>query len=178
MALLVRLTWWPGTGAASYCAALSRPAGAWVVVMADELVLGQLNRSLEVRDEGIWASHHCERELERWTVGLEAFGVEVDDLREVVDRGWGTRTGLGLDLEWEACGPPARRGTGGYEVPARVHGEVLVGHDEHPAASGAGWWRRWWGDGDPGGDREAWRLDTVRAAAAVAQPPGATQPTA
>ena len=171
--LLVRLTWSPGTGTASYCAALSRP-GSWVVVLDDELSLGSLNRSLEVRHEGIWASHHCERELERWTVGLEAFGVEVEDLGEVVERGWGTRTGLGLDMEWEATGPPVEVGPCRYEVPAGVHGEVLVAHDEHPAASGSGCWRRWW-DG-AGSDRRAWRLETVRAAVAVSTE-SRTQPT-
>ena len=88
---------------------------------------------LEVRTTGLWADHVCETPLDHWTLGLEAFAVGVDDPLELYGRQHGDQVALGLDLEWETDGPvldrDAGRGVEGYELPCRVHGEVLVGRD-------------------------------------------------
>jgi hypothetical protein len=62
--------------------------------------------SLDLRAEGLWLSL-VEEEPGRWTIGLEAFALSVDDPADEV----GVPTPLGLDLEWES----------GW-----LHGEVLT----------------------------------------------------
>jgi hypothetical protein len=85
---------------------------------------------LELRTEGLWADLVCETPLEHWTVGLEAFGVALDDPAEVYRTCRGERIALGFDLEWETWrGTYAYPGLSRYEVPCRVHGEVLVGQE-------------------------------------------------
>jgi hypothetical protein len=67
--------------------------------------------------------------MRRWSIGLEAFGVALDD-RDDADRAdpYGRRCAVGLDLEWEHtadiavdAGPMT-----GYRARCRVGGEVLV----------------------------------------------------
>ena len=107
------------------------PAGTVGVVLDAPGVAPPGAGSLELRASGLWADHVCEEPLRRWTVGLEAFAVAVDDeaLLEADDP-FGVRVPLGADLEWEdrddavvlAAGSP------GYRTACRVTGEVLVGH--------------------------------------------------
>lgn len=107
---------------------------------------------LDLRTEGLWASAVLETPMEHWTVGLEAFGVTLDDPAEAWRSGWGDRAALGLDLEWETTGAPVSF-QGGYHVPCEVHGEVLV-DDETMTVAGwgarahawgeRGWWARSW----------------------------------
>jgi hypothetical protein len=69
-------------------------------------------RWLVIREpEGVWLSLDCETPGEHYTIGMEAFALEVDDPLD--ERGH--LVPLGLDLEWEA--------------PGRVHGEMLVGDE-------------------------------------------------
>ncbi len=107
---------------------------------------------LDLRAEGLWAMAEQETPMEHWTVGLEAFGVALDDPTEVWRSGRGDRRALGFDLEWETTGGPellALAGAG-YHLPCAVHGEVLVDDD---IITVAGWgarshaWgeRDWWG---------------------------------
>lgn len=88
---------------------------------------------LEVRTTGLWADHVCETPFEHWTLGLETFAVGLDDPLELHGRQHGDQVALGFDLEWEADGPvlDGRHPVGieGYELPCRVHGEVLIGPD-------------------------------------------------
>lgn len=93
------------------------------------------SRPLEVRTTDLWADHVCETPLDHWTLGLEAFALGVEDPLELYGRQLGDRVPLGFDLEWETDGPvleapatdPAVRS---YEIPCRVHGEILVGSEE------------------------------------------------
>lgn len=99
----------------------------------------------------LWADANCETPHEHWSVGLEAYGVELDDPDDALRGERGVRTGLGIDLEWEADGPPVGP-AGDYAAAAQVHGEVLVGAGrdvETIAVDGAGLWRHRWGEGDP-----------------------------
>ena len=73
---------------------------------------------------------NCEEPLERWSLGLEAFGLLVDDPTEVYrPEPRGTLVPFGFELEWESDGEPFRYTvTDRYEIPCRVHGEILLGH--------------------------------------------------
>jgi hypothetical protein len=67
------------------------------------------DRWLVIRErDGVWLSLDCETPGEHYTIGLEAFALEVDH----PDDELGHLVPLGFDLEWEA--------------PGRVHGELLI----------------------------------------------------
>jgi len=104
-----------------------------------------------VRTTGLWADHTCETPLEHWTVGVEAFGVALDDPREAFRGERGDLCALGLDLEWEAMGGDGgvagHRAGLGYEQACAVHGEVLVGSGRLEL-DGVGWRTHHWGDRD------------------------------
>ena len=113
--------------------------------------------SLDLRCEGLWTDVVCEEPLEHWSVGLEAFGVALDDPAEALGGVRGDRVGVGLDLGWETDGP-AHGGPGGdrYLVPCVVHGEVLVGSEvvrfdgwgtRHHAWGVQDWWAGSWASG-------------------------------
>jgi hypothetical protein len=108
---------------------------------------------LEIRAEGLWADHIIETPFDHVTVGCEAFGLALDDPAEVFGPMLGERVPFGLDLEWETDGavylyPPGHlSGTTRYELPCRVHGEVLVG-DERIELDGMGQRHHAWGTED------------------------------
>ena len=125
--------------------------------------------SLELRSDGLWADHNCETAGEHWSIGLEAFGVRLDDPSECYGEPRGDRVGIAFDLEWEtdghavtgSAGPGEQAGTTRYEIPCRVHGEVLV-EDEVIEIDGWGQRDHLWGPQDWWGRpwcRAAGRLD-------------------
>jgi hypothetical protein len=84
---------------------------------------------------------------------VEAFAVAVDDPADTYGELRGERVPLGFDLEWETDGGTyAYPGVTRYEVPCRVHGEVLVGDESFEID---GWGQRdhswgvrdWWSYG-------------------------------
>jgi hypothetical protein len=79
--------------------------GRWLVVR--EEVDAPAGRDFDVRGPGLWLSLVDEGDG-RWTIGLEAFALAVDEPNDAR----GDLTALGLDLEWEP--------------PGRVHGELLI----------------------------------------------------
>ena len=90
--------------------------GASVLVDGDllDVRVARGDRWLVIREpEGVWLSVVCETPGEHWSLGMEAFALEVDD----PDDELGHRVPLGFDLEWEA--------------PGRVHGEVLIDDERH-----------------------------------------------
>ena len=105
--------------------------------------------SLEVRAEGLWADHTVEVPFDHVTPVAKRSRWRTRRPRRGVRRGRrarGERVPLGLDLEWSTDGsayayPP---GTTRYEVPCRVHGEVLVG-DERIEFDGLGQRDHSWG---------------------------------
>lgn len=106
---------------------------------------------LEFRASGLWTDLIVQTPMEHMTVGLEAFGVALEDPTEVYRKGWGDREALGFDLEWETMSHPFDRRDGdGYELACKVHGEILVGSE---VLDLDGWGRRshrwgnrnWWG---------------------------------
>lgn len=92
-------------------------------------------RTLEIRTHGLWADHICETPGEHWTLGLEAFGVGLDDPAEMYRRQLGDVVPLGFDLEWDNDDPDATllqitdRAIGGYSLGCEVSGEVLIGDE-------------------------------------------------
>jgi hypothetical protein len=112
---------------AVHCALLG--AGRAPVVLADDDIAAVPDpRYLELRSEGVWVQHVCERPFDRWTLGLEAFAVRHEDPAEGLRTGWGERLGLAFDLDWEATAEPDDL-PGGYGQWGEVHGEVLVGEE-------------------------------------------------
>jgi hypothetical protein len=177
----VRLGLYPNLGVAWYWAYLVGTDRPLVAVRDHDVALPR-GRTLEVRAEGLWSAINCETPNEHWSIGLEAFGVGMDDPADAYRGERGDRTPLGFDLEWEAAAAvfdypgPTR-----YEQACTVHGEVLVGA-ERLAFDGFGqrdhswgvrdWWAFPWcwsagrlGDGTvfhgvQGGPKEAWQFET------------------
>jgi len=100
--------------------------GPTLVSVRDHEVPFPPGRGLEVRASGLWTELVCETPLEHWSVGMEAFGVALDDPLEAWRAERGDPWALGLDVEWEGLGD-CQPTTGGYEQPCMVHGDVLVG---------------------------------------------------
>jgi len=125
----VRLGLHPGVGQAWFWAGVVG-AGPPLVTLRDHEVPLPTGRGLEVRSSGLWTELVCETPLDHWSVGLEAFGVALDDPLEAWGRERGDPWALGLDVEWEASGPCALWPGGsaiGYSQACSVHGDVLVG---------------------------------------------------
>jgi hypothetical protein len=123
----VRLALHPHRRLAWFWAALVGHGRPLVIVIDHEIALPR-GPDLDLRAEGLWTSFTCETPLEHWSVGLEAFGVALDDPTEAWRSLRGDRTALGLDLEWETAGPLVDAPQPvGYHLPCLVHGEVLVG---------------------------------------------------
>ncbi len=123
VALRVELWTWPAQRQAWFAAHLFRPGSALVTLTEQ----APLRSGLELRASGLWADHNIEIPFEHWSLGLEAFALEVDHPTD--ERG--LRVPLGYELDWEMQ-PTQRRATvGGYEQPARVRGELLVGADRY-----------------------------------------------
>jgi hypothetical protein len=150
----VRIGLYPNQGRAWYWACLVGKDRSLVTVIDHHVPLPHPG-SLEIRTEGLWADHNVEVPFEHMTIGCEAFAVAVEDPAEVYGRLRGDRVPFGLDLEWETVGPGAYPypGTSRYEIPCRVHGEILVG-DERIDFDGLGqrdhswavrdWWQFGW----------------------------------
>lgn len=147
LAGFVGLTIWPAPRAAWYWAALVGRRRPYLLVRDLDVPAPRSPTSREVRADGLWADVNCETPFDHWSVGLEAFGVALDDPDEALGAERGDRTGLGLDLEWEALAPVVG-GQAAYGQPCAVHGEILVGGGrrvETIAFEGAGWRRHAWG---------------------------------
>lgn len=144
----VGLTIWSAPRSAWYWAALVGRRRPYLLVRDLEVDAPRSPLSREIRSEGLWADVNCETPHDHWSLGLEAFGVSLDDPDEALGAERGDRTGLGLDLEWEAAAA-VDGGEGSYGQACTVHGEILVGGGGGPvetiAFDGVGWRRHTWG---------------------------------
>jgi hypothetical protein len=127
----VRIGLYPNQGKAWYWACLVGEDRPPLMVVDHEAGLPSTPGSRQIRSSGLWADHTCEEALERWSLGCEAFALQVEDPRELYrDEPRGDRVPFGFELEWESDGRPFRYTiTDRYEIPCRVHGEVLVGDE-------------------------------------------------
>jgi hypothetical protein len=121
----VRLVRW--SDRAWYWTYVASPAWGLVVVRDHDVALPRPGSTVLVRADGLWAELIPETPGEHWTVGVEAFGVRLDDPLEAERGERGERLPVGLDLEWEVGSAP-------YGI---VHGELLLG-DERVAFDGTG----------------------------------------
>ncbi len=126
----IRIGLYPNHGAVWYWACVVGE-GRPLVTVVDHTVAAPRAGSLELRGEGLWADHTVEVPFDHMTLGCEAFALGLDDPAEMYGDPRGERVPFGLDLDWDTDGaayayPP---GTTRYEVPCRVHGEVLVGEE-------------------------------------------------
>lgn len=128
----VRLGVSPNQQLAWYWAYLVTPEHGLVVVRDHEVPLPR-GEALEVRADGLWAELVCETPMEHWGLGLEAFGVRLDEPGDAYRGEIGERLPVGLDLEWEATTPvydyPIDGSTAHYEHAGIVHGDLLIGRD-------------------------------------------------
>lgn len=129
------------SGIAWYHAFVTGPDRQLVAVIDHAVPLPSTD--LELRTTGLWATHICETPHDHWTIGLEAFGLGVDDPGEIYGRQFGDRVPLGFDLEWEADAPSVA-GAGGYGQACTVTGELLVGSAEIDLDA-TGWRTHRWG---------------------------------
>jgi hypothetical protein len=83
-----------------YRAGLVRQARQTVYV--EELDGVGRRAGLELKPPEMWADHVCDVPLRQWSLGTEAHGVLLDDLREALVRPYGTRVPVTFDVEWYA----------------------------------------------------------------------------
>ena len=157
----IRLALRPGERTAWFWAGVVG-GGPKLVTVRDHEVPPPSGGGLEVRASGLWTELVCETPLDHWSVGLEAFGVALDDPLEAWRQERGDPWALGLDVEWEATGPcePWPGHQAGYAQPCTVHGDVLVGAERF-ALDGSGRRVHLWGD-EPRSEAAGWaggRLD-------------------
>lgn len=147
LAGFVQLTLRPGEGTAWFWAAMVGGGPALVTVRDHEVPM-PADRGLEVRAPGLWTELVCETPLDHWSVGMEAFGVALDDPLEAWRQERGDPWALGLDVEWEGVGActPWPGGGAGYWQGCSVHGDVLVGAERFDL-DGAGTRIHRWGPG-------------------------------
>ena len=158
----VRLGLCPNLGCAWFWCALVGDGERPVLVVDQEVPMpGGLG--LEIRSSGLWADLIVEAPLEHFSVGVEAFGVAIDEPGDAYRGLLGERLPVGLDLGWETDEPGGGEDgfepwafhyefTTRYEIPCRVVGEVQVGDRRIPID---GWGQRdhswaerdWWATG-------------------------------
>jgi hypothetical protein len=142
------LTLLPQQRRAWYWAVVVRPASP-LLYLADVDVPWP-REGLEIRSEGLWASHECEAPFEQWTVANEAYAVALDDPAEALARAYGRPEPVAFDLEWYASGAAAPlgagvpAGSGGYRQDGTVSAHIeLQGGRLEVEASGSR--SHWWG---------------------------------
>ncbi len=129
------------------------------VVVRDHDVPFPKPQALLARSEGLWCELICETPMEHWSIGVEAFGVRLDDAKHAYSGEIGTRIPVGLELEWEVAAPafhypyPPEYPSMHYQHSGAVHGTILLG-DESIQFDGVGerdhsfgdrdWWRFGW----------------------------------
>lgn len=145
----VRTGLYPNLGVCWYWACVVGEGRPLVTLIDHEVAIPA--DGVAVRGAGLWTDYVVETPWEHVSLGLEGFGVTVDDpadpLRVADPRDLrGERTAIGFELDWETEGAvfPFPFGITRYEVPCRVHGEVLVG-EERVEFSGSGQRDHSWG---------------------------------
>ena len=79
-----------------------------------------------VKGEALWAEHHCDAEMEQWSIGNETYASAIDDADEALGRAYGDPTPIAFDLEWYATTSPTPVEPAG-ERAALDHGYEQVG---------------------------------------------------
>lgn len=147
VALSLLIAKYPRRGHATFHAAMLRLGEDPVVIVEFDVPLP--SRGWEIRASGLWADHICETPMDHWSYGLEAFGLAVDDPRELLGNAMGIRVPLGWELEFEARAPAqATGGDSRYGQIGSVHG-LLLEKSETTEVDGYGVRSHWWGTEPP-----------------------------
>ncbi|MGI9616877.1 MAG: hypothetical protein ACR2QO_28435 [Acidimicrobiales bacterium] len=146
-----------GARAASFQAAVEFDLGlSQPILLATDEIPMPVN-GWEFRTSGLWADHNCETAFEHWSYGLEAFALGIEDRAELLGRGYGDRTPLGWELDFEArfdltSVDPVATSLEGYAQTGRLHGIIQFVDGEVEIDGPATRWH-WWGvgamDGSP-----------------------------
>ena len=105
------------------------------IVVRDHDVPFPKPESLLARSDGLWCELICETPMEHWSIGVEAFGVRLDDPLDSYSGEIGTRMPVGLELEWETIAPafhypyPPEYPSMHYQHTGKVHGLILLGDE-------------------------------------------------
>lgn len=142
-----------GEGKAWWWAAVVGPDLPFVLVKEHDVDRPR-GRALEIRASGLWAEPVCEIPDEHWSLGMEAFGVCLDDPVEAYRLERGDIIALGFDLEWTAEGALIN-GDGHTAQPCLVDGDVLVGRRRY-AIEALGIWQHASGPRDWSSDEWSW----------------------
>lgn len=132
--------------------------GAPPVLVRDHDVPPPRGGGLLLKADAFWAECECGAPWEAWTLGVETYGVALDDPVEAYRTERGERVPVAFDLEWEATTPAVDVGGAGgadrvrVEQAGTLRGEIEVG-DRHVRLDGRAhrvheWGRRdWFTDG-------------------------------
>jgi hypothetical protein len=99
--------------------------GAQLPLVISENEIPGPDQGWELRSSGLWVDHVCETPMDHWSYGLESFALAIDDPIELLGQGFGQRTPLGWELEFEAGAAPTATGPQSYCQPGIVHGLLL-----------------------------------------------------
>jgi hypothetical protein len=99
-----------------------------LVIVVDDLETS--HDRWEFRTSGLWAEAICEQPGRHWSFGLEAFAVAIDHPDELLGRGYGHRTPLGWELDFESDTAVAA------DLPGRGHAGQLEPGLGSPASPG------------------------------------------
>ena len=153
----VRIGLVPNLNELWYWACFVEPGAPLVTVIDHTVAMPTSLSSLEVRHDGLWADHSIDEPLVQMTCSLESFALAYDDPTDVYRNAFGDRRPFGFDLSWvtdrNAYQWPTEI-TPRYEIPCRVHGEVLVGdrrievdgwgQRDHSWGAARDWWALGW----------------------------------
>lgn len=151
-----RIGFYPNLRRVWYWACLVGPDRPLVTVIEHDVELPRSATSLELRHDGLWADHVVESPHEHMSINLESFGLVLDDPAEVYGDCRGERVPFGFELDFFTdraayLWPPV---TPRYEIPCRVHGQILVGQEriefdgwgqrDHSWGAARDWWSMGW----------------------------------
>jgi hypothetical protein len=120
--------------------------GEPVVLCRDPEVPLPSTSVLEIRSGALWSHAICEEPLDRWTVAMEAFALEIENPYDAWTNEIGNRLGVACDLEWEASGLPTvvdRDHSQGYSIEAVVYGDLQVGEERWDLDTRGRWVHQW-----------------------------------
>lgn len=151
-----RIGFYPNMGKVWYWSCLVGAGRPLVTVVEHDIEMPRSASSLELRADGIWADHVVETPNDHMSINLEAFGLSVEDPAQMYHDPRGERVPFGYELDFDTDGgaylwPPV---TPRYEIPCRVHGEILVGDEridfdgwgqrDHSWGAPRDWWSMTW----------------------------------
>lgn len=127
-----------------------------LIVVRDHAAKLPAGSGLDTKNDSLSAEIVCEKPMERWSIGMEAAGVELAKAADAYTGEKGVKLPVGLELTWEAMTPPfwyPERVTHHYQHAGRVAGRITIG-DKTLEYNGMGerdhswgvrdWWRVPW----------------------------------